>query len=68
MPVSSKIKHLWQLRQKSNRGKSTMNKYANRITLKNFLNCYDREFNNYELSQNNDGGYKFNIFLKSSGF
>lgn len=42
-----------------------MNKYANRITLKNFLNCYYREFNNYELSRNNDGGYRFKILLKS---
>lgn len=42
-----------------------MIKYANEITLKNFLNCYYREFDNYNLDKNLDDGYQFSINLDS---
>ncbi|QIW10930.1 IucA/IucC family protein [Francisella sp. LA112445] len=42
-----------------------MIKYANEITLKNFLNCYYREFNDYTLVKNLDDGYQFSINLDS---
>ncbi|WP_150467554.1 IucA/IucC family protein [Francisella sp. SYW-9] len=42
-----------------------MIKYANEITLKNFLNCYYREFDDYTLVKNLDDGYQFSIELES---
>ncbi|WP_321174130.1 IucA/IucC family protein [Francisella sp. W12-1067] len=40
-----------------------MIKYANEITLKNFLNCYYREYDNYKLHKTSNGNYCFSIDL-----
>ncbi|TDT69268.1 siderophore synthetase component [Allofrancisella inopinata] len=40
-----------------------MIKYANEITLKNFLNCYYREYDNYKLHKTSNGNYCFSIEL-----
>jgi siderophore synthetase component len=43
-----------------------MIKKANEITLKNFLNCYYRESDNYNLKKLSDNQYLFQVSLSDS--